>query len=140
VFGEPIGSYQPDPDPGPGTSVVGHELAASILDGAVPTGVGPGDVTLLEDLPLLRLEMHEDSDDVTMTITLPADDLPAVVAAAREVAADPPADQGRPGAGVIGVVVRAPGGIRTHTGRCLRALSLPVGLQGRRGGTAARRA
>ena len=29
------------------------------------------------------------------------------------------------------VVISAPGGIRTHTARCLRARTLPVGLPGR---------
>jgi site-specific DNA recombinase len=125
--------------------------AVADLDAVTPTSTGPGDVTLLDHLPQLRLDLtdapapllralfdatrlainlHEDSDDVTLTVTLPAGDLPAVGAAARELAAD----QGEPDA-VFVDVVRAPGGIRTHTGRCLRALSLPVGLQGRVGGT-----
>jgi hypothetical protein len=72
---------------------------------ATPTGIGtgPGDVTLLDRLPHLRLnlagaptpllralsdatrltiDVHEDSDDVTLTITMPAGDLPAVAEAA----------------------------------------------------------
>jgi site-specific DNA recombinase len=123
--------------------------AVADLDGVTPTGTGPGDVTLLDHLPQLRLSladapapllralfdatrlaivMHEDSDDVTLTVTLPAGDLPAVAEAVQDLAAD----LGEPEA-VFVDVVRAPGGIRTHTGRCLRALSLPVGLQGRVG-------
>jgi site-specific DNA recombinase len=125
--------------------------AVADLDAAVPAVSAPGDVALLDHLPHLRLNladaptsllralleatdltitMHEDSDDVTLTITLAAGGLPAVVAAARDVAAD----QGEPGQLFVDAV-RAPGGIRTHTGRCLRALSLPVGLQGRVGRT-----
>jgi hypothetical protein len=89
----------------------------------------------LFDATRLTIDMHEDSNDVTLTVTLPVGDLPAVAETTQELAAD----LGEPEP-VLVDVVRAPGGIRTHTGRCLRALSLPVGLQGRRGGTAARRA
>jgi site-specific DNA recombinase len=152
-------SRDPRPRPAPGSyNDLEAEKTAALaavadLDAATPTGTGPGDVTLLDRLPHLRLnltdaptpllralfdatrltiDMHEDSDDVTLTISLPAGDLPAVAEAARDLAAD----QGEPGV-LFGDVVRAPGGIRTHTGRCLRALSLPVGLQGPSGEAAA---
>jgi site-specific DNA recombinase len=78
-------------------------------DAAEPTRPDPGDATLLDQLPYLRLnltkapepllralfeatrltiDLHEHSDDATITVTLPADDLPAITAAAQNLPAE----------------------------------------------------
>ena len=76
-----------------------------------PTRPDPGDVTLLDQLPYLRLnlaqapepllralfeatrltiDLHEHSDDATITVTLPADDLPTIADAAHNLPAEHP--------------------------------------------------
>ena len=125
-----------------------------VADAAEPAQQNNGDVTLLDQLPYLRLnlaqapesllralfeatrltiDLHEHSDDATITVTLPADDLHAIANSAHNLPAEhstQSADQSKPSDHVFVDAVRAPGGIRTHTGRCLRALPLPLGYRG----------
>ena len=75
-------------------------------DAAEPARPNAGDVTLLDQLPYLRLnlaqapepllralfeatrltiDLHEHSDDATITVTLPTDDLPAIANAAHNL-------------------------------------------------------
>jgi site-specific DNA recombinase len=129
-------------------------------DATQPDRPHPDDVALLDVLPYLRLnlahapqpllrtlfettrltiDLHEDSDDVTVTVTLPAVDLPAIVAAARAhsmPAEHPqqPDDQQEPRLSALVDAVCAPGRIRTcdleirsvalHANRCLYLLIL----------------
>jgi site-specific DNA recombinase len=124
-------------------------------DAVEPARPHSDDVALLDALPYLRLNLtdapqpllralfeatrltinlHADSDDVTITVALPADNLPAITDAALNLPTQrlpQPTDQREGKAPLFEDAVRAPGGIRTHTERCLRAQPLPIGLRGR---------
>jgi site-specific DNA recombinase len=82
----------------------------------------------LFDLTQLTVRLHEDSNQATITIRLPADDLPAITHTAEQITNNPPNQQVN---NPCVDAVRAPGGSRTHTGRVLSPLPLPVGLRGR---------
>ncbi len=89
----------------------------------------------LFDATRLSIEMHPDSDDVTINITLAAHELPAVSHTAARVPDSHTPERKTPrsdGPTAVTDAVRAPGGIRTHTGTILSGLPLPVGLRGRR--------
>jgi site-specific DNA recombinase len=103
-------------------------------DHAEPGRPHPSDIALLDQLPYLRLHvtdapepllralfeatrlnigLHKDSDDVTLTITLPADDLTVIADAARKLPAQhptPPADQENQTEPAFVDAVCAPGG------------------------------
>jgi site-specific DNA recombinase len=115
------------------TAVAGLDAA----DDAEPTRPDPGDVTLLDQLPYLRLklaqapepllralfeatrltiDLHEHSDDATITVTVPADDLPAIADAAENLPVEHPthgADQREPADRLFVEAVGAPGRILT---------------------------
>ena len=64
----------------------------------------------------LTIDLHEHSDDATITITLPADDLPTIAATARELPAEhptQPAEQDNPGDQMFVDAICAPGEART---------------------------
>ncbi|GLY67627.1 putative recombinase [Amycolatopsis taiwanensis] len=89
----------------------------------------------LYELTRLRVQVDHETDHALIQINLPADavdELAAVAQAARPANSQPDrleeAANPRPSVGVI--AVRAPGEIRTHTGRVLNPLPLPVGLRG----------
>ena len=108
-----------------------------VADAAEPARPDAGDVTLLNQLPYLRLnlaqapepllralfdatrliiDLHEHSDDATITVTLPADDLPAIANAAQNLSAEHPAqtaEQDKPDDHVFVDAEGAPGRIRT---------------------------
>ena len=135
------------------------ELAAK-LSGADET-VSPGprlptadDLSLLDELPYLAVnlakapeallrtlfevvqlgvQVHGGGEHATLTITLPADQVSEVAGAAERISdqMNPQAMPGQSAKAACGVVERAPGEIRTHTGRVLNPLPLPVGLRGR---------
>jgi DNA invertase Pin-like site-specific DNA recombinase len=70
----------------------------------------------------LTVQLHPDSDDVTISIRLPADDLPHIAHAAERITNTMPHTQETPGqrpGATCADAVRAPGAIRTHTGRVL---------------------
>jgi len=69
----------------------------------------------------LTVQLQPDSDDVTITIRLPADDLPMITRAAERITNTMPSAQQTPGqeGAVRADAVCAPGAIRTHTGRVL---------------------
>jgi len=111
-------------------------------DRAAPTRPTAADAGLLDALPHLKLKfseapvlllrrlfeitnltvcLHPDNDDVTIAIRLPADDLPHIADTAERItrtmtAPELPAQQDRHSRADA---VRAPGAIRTHTGRVL---------------------
>ena len=119
------------------TAALSAVAGLDAADAAEPTRSDPGDVTLLDQLPYLRfklaqapepllralfeatrltIDLHEHSDDATITVTLPADDLPTIAAAARELPAEPstqPADHGAPTDRLLVDAVGATGRIRT---------------------------
>ncbi|GAB3391532.1 hypothetical protein GCM10027360_81850 [Amycolatopsis echigonensis] len=120
-----------------------------------PKPPGPDEAALLDALPVLSLKLAAappellrrlfevlrlevrllDDDHVEIAITLPAGDVPDVAEVAERITdqmADTQAAQTSAFACVD--VVRAPGEIRTHTGRVLNPLPLPVGLRGRSAG------
>lgn len=123
-------------------------------DAAEPTRPDPGDVTLLDHLPYLRLnlaqapepllralfeatrltiDLHEHSDDATITITLPADDLPTIADAAHNLPAEHPThadDQREPADPLFVDAVGAPGRIRTCDTR-FRSAAAPMTLPAR---------
>lgn len=110
------------------------------------------DIALLDALPYLKLnltdapEEHlrrlfetirlavrliEDTDEVKVEIRLPADDIPQVSNQAERTGHTMPSSRvPAHRAGTREDAVRAPGGSRTHTGRILSPLPLPVGLPG----------
>ncbi len=70
----------------------------------------------------LTVRLHPDSDDVTITIRLPATELPVIAEAAERITNTMDTAQETPAqnAGATRAdAVRAPGAIRTHTGRVL---------------------
>lgn len=79
------------------------------------------------------IQVHEGGDQATLTSTLPADELPAIASAAERMT-EATNRTGTGLAGSRGVFDGAPGEIRTHTGRVLNPLPLPVGLRGRSAG------
>jgi site-specific DNA recombinase len=124
-------------------------------DEAEPGRPGIEDTALLDALPYLALNLadapeallrklfeisqlavrsHDEGDRLTITIRLPADQLPDIAHAAERITELMSSTQETPAqtAGAACVdAVRAPGGSRTHTGRVLSPLPLPVGLRGR---------
>lgn len=124
------------------------------IDEAEPAKPSEEDVNLIDALPQLRIELskapekllrklfdttqrtvrlHPNSNYVTLTIKLPADQLPAIGAAAERIDEMSPDAQEPVTSAVTGScvdVVRAPGRIRTCTGRVLSALPLPLGYRG----------
>ncbi len=73
----------------------------------------------------LTIHMHPDSDDATISIRLPADDMPHISHAAERITSTVPQTQETPGQGpgvTCADAVRAPGAIRTHTGRVLNPI------------------
>ncbi len=109
--------------------------ALSILDAlpylAVNLAKAPEDLlrTLFEVVQLI-VQVHDEGEHATMTITLPADQVNEVASTAERIG-DQMNPQGTPQGRAGGVLDRAPGEIRTHTGRVLNPLPLPVGLRGR---------
>lgn len=123
-------------------------------DEAEPATPSADDTALLDHLPYLALNLanapeellrrlfeitqltigpNGDSDEVTITITLPADDLPHIGHVAERIIETVPSTHNTPaqpaGAGSVDAV-RAPGPIRTDTVRILSPPPLPVGLRG----------
>ena len=87
----------------------------------------------LFEITQLTVELQDDSDHVTITIKLPADQLPEVAHTAERINEVMPATHKTPGQeanGVCADAIGAPGAIRTHTGRVLNPLPLPIGLRG----------
>jgi len=83
----------------------------------------------LFEITHLTVRLHEDSDDVTINIRLPADDLPVIAAAAERITNIMDTAQETPGQipdASRADAVRAPGAIRTHTGRVLNQSAEPV--------------
>lgn len=82
----------------------------------------------LYELTKLRISIDHETDHAMIDITLPGDRIEEVATAAADAevvrVAKPQVDAGVIAAG-------APGEIRTHTGRVLNPLPLPVGLRGR---------
>jgi site-specific DNA recombinase len=82
----------------------------------------------LYELTKLRISIDHETDHAMIDITLPGDRIEEVATAAADVevvrVAKP---QVKPGV----IAAGAPGEIRTHTGRVLNPLPLPVGLRGR---------
>lgn len=109
--------------------------ALSILDAlpylAVNLAKAPEDLlrTLFEVVQL-SVQVHDEGEHATMTITLPADHVSEVAGTAERIG-DQMNPQGTLEGRAGGVLDRAPGEIRTHTGRVLNPLPLPVGLRGR---------
>ncbi len=116
---------------------------------------GPNEAALLDALPLLALKLAAappellrrlfevlrlevrllDDDHVEIAITLPAGDVPDVAEVAERITDQMTDTQAAQTSALACVdVVRAPGEIRTHTGRVLNPLPLPVGLRGRSAG------
>ncbi len=122
-----------------------------------PDRPGTADIALLDALPYLTLHLadapepllrrlfeitqldirsHNDRDQVTITITLPADQLPDIAhAAGRITNIMPPTQQTPAHTAEVACVdaVRAPSRTRTDTVRILSPLPLPIGLWGRPG-------
>ena len=115
-------------------------------DAAEPTRPTPADAALLDHLPVLAanltqapqelqrqlyqatrltIGLHHDTHEVTMTIRLPANDLDTITGAAVAASPETPPDQPN-SVDAVG----APGATRTHTGRILSPLPLPIGLRG----------
>ncbi len=125
-----------------------------VADGAEPGRPSADDAALLDALPHLALNLthapepllrrlfevtqltvrlSEGTDEAGITIKLPADELPAIAEAAERINETMITTQEMPAqeAGVACVdAVRAPGATRTHTGRILSPLPLPIGLRG----------
>ncbi len=131
--------------------------ALDAADDAQPARPDTADVDLLDALPyltghlseapepLLRrlfeavslaVKLTDDGDHVTISVRLPGDTLPEIISTAETINTmiDKHETPGQDGSGACVDAVRAPGAIRTHTGRVLSPLPLPVGLRGRRGG------
>ncbi len=89
----------------------------------------------LFDITQLRVELNHSGDEATITIRLPADQLSEVAISAERITDAMPTQNvpAQRAADTCVDAVRAPGEIRTHTGRVLNPLPLPVGLRGRRG-------
>ncbi|GAB4588989.1 hypothetical protein Ntsu_68210 [Nocardia sp. IFM 10818] len=139
-------------------SAAASEIAQlEAADQAEPGRPADTDVALLDALPYLRLNLnnaperllqrlfettqlsihlHDNATRATITITLPADRVPAIAHAATIVgdtnATTTETPGQRPGATVVDAV-RAPGRDRTDTVRILSPLPLPIGLRGRLG-------
>ncbi|GLY38815.1 putative recombinase [Amycolatopsis sp. NBRC 101858] len=81
----------------------------------------------------LHVQIHDGGEHATLTITLPADQVSEVAGTAERISdqMNPQATPGQSAGAACGVLERAPGEIRTHTGRVLNPLPLPVGLRGR---------
>ncbi|HYQ66179.1 hypothetical protein [Actinophytocola sp.] len=79
----------------------------------------------LFEITSLTIRLHADSDDATITIRLPATELPVIAEAAERItntmntAQETPA---QPAGTSCADAVRAPGAIRTHTGRVLNPI------------------
>lgn len=89
--------------------------------------------TLIE-ITQLEVRLHGDGDHVTIAIRLPADHLPEIADAAERITEFMTTTQEVPAPRADGACVDAvcaPGATRTHTGRFLRPLPLPIGLRGR---------
>ncbi|WP_236793284.1 recombinase family protein [Amycolatopsis sp. GM8] len=84
----------------------------------------------LFEITQLTVRLHEDSDHVTITIKLPADQLPEITHAAERINQTMTTTQETPAQTAGGAcvdAVRAPGEIRTHTGRVLNgSMNRPV--------------
>jgi site-specific DNA recombinase len=111
------------------------DKALSLLDAlpylAVNLAKAPEELLrTLFDVVQLSVQVHDEGEHATMTITLPADQVSEVAGTAERIG-DQMNPQGTPKGHACGVLDRAPGEIRTHTGRVLNPLPLPVGLRGR---------
>ncbi len=84
----------------------------------------------LFEVTQLTIRIDAGGDRATLEITLPEDQLPDITGAAERITEEM-LSQGTPSGRPCEVAVRAPGEIRTHTGRVLNPLPLPVGLRGR---------
>jgi site-specific DNA recombinase len=89
----------------------------------------------LFELTQLRVEIHYQTQEATLMITLPRDELAMVstAATALQQLSQPktrPSTRVKPQVEASVNAVRAPGESRTHTGRVLNPLPLPVGLRG----------
>ncbi|GAA3582093.1 hypothetical protein GCM10022222_78620 [Amycolatopsis ultiminotia] len=81
----------------------------------------------------LTVGLIEDTDKVTIEIRLPADELAQIAVQAERTSKTMRSTRKTPGqreGSACVDAVRAPGEIRTHTGRVLNPLPLPVGLRG----------
>nr|CTQ91107.1 Recombinase [Kibdelosporangium sp. MJ126-NF4] len=93
----------------------------------------------LFELTQLTIHVHYETGEVTVVITLPRDEIQTVASAAAslsEAATQPASNQeaAKPQVEPGVNAVRAPGATRTHTGRILSPLPLPIGLRGLAGG------
>jgi site-specific DNA recombinase len=84
----------------------------------------------LFEVTQLGIRIDAEGDRATLEITLPEDQLPVITGAAERITEEM-SSQVAPGGRACEVAVCAPGEIRTHTGRVLNPLPLPVGLRGR---------
>ncbi len=89
----------------------------------------------LYELTQLKIEIHYRTHEATLTITLPGDDVAAVSSAATALQrlderAHHRAATTKPQVDASVNAGRAPGATRTHTGRILSPLPLPIGLRG----------
>jgi site-specific DNA recombinase len=98
----------------------------SLLDGlpylAINLAMAP-EVLLrtLFEVVQLHVQIHDGGEHATLTITLPADQVSEVAGTAERISdhMNPQATPGQSAAAACGVLERAPGEIRTHTGRVL---------------------
>lgn len=131
--------------------------AVADLDAAAktePDKPGEDDIALLDALPFLAINLAEapeeqlrrlfetmqltvnlidDTDEIVITIKLPSDELPQIVHQAERTVEAMPSTHKTPAQRVgrlCADAVRAPGATRTHTGRILSPLPLPIGLRG----------
>ena len=87
----------------------------------------------LFEITQLGARPHDDTDQVAITIRLPADRLPEVREVMERMSDTMPETQETPAQRAGGACVDAvcaPGAIRTHTGRVLNPLPLPLGYGG----------
>ena len=82
----------------------------------------------LFEITRLTIHAHPDQQEATITITLPANHLADVTTAASAITTPDKTTANIAGRTVD--VKRAPGETRTHTGRVLNPLPLPIGLRG----------
>lgn len=119
-----------------------------------PRRPSTADITLLDALPYLTInlsaapevllrrlfavtqltvQLNDEMTHATITIKLPADQLPEIAHAATTISATRQNTESTQATGRACVdAVRAPGRVRTDTGRILSPLPLPIGLRGRR--------
>lgn len=134
------------------TATLGAIGALDIAVDAQPAHPTAADIALLDSLPYLAANltsapepllrrlfevMHlsvllsNDGDFVLISVVIPGDDIPIIVAAAEQMCDATGEVPGQRASGeACDDAVRAPGATRTHTGRILSPLPLPIGLRG----------